>query len=177
MRLIVGLGNPGKTYERTRHNIGFLVVDALAQKLQLSWKQKKTWKSFVAEGEYMGERILLAKPQTFMNKSGDAVREIVQHTPFTPEALVVVSDDADLPFGNLRLRAGGTSGGQKGLKSIIETFPGQEITRLRIGIGRDSTGFLSLEDWVLAPWSSEEEAELPMVIEKAVQTLLTPDTP
>jgi len=172
MPIIVGLGNPGTSYKETRHNVGFKIVENLAKKLKLSWTKKDSWKAQIAEGNIGGKRILLVKPQTFMNLSGESVRAIVRNTPFTPQDILVILDDADIPFGSWRLRTEGSSGGQKGLKSIIESFPEENIKRLRFGIGRPSSEHLPLDEWVLMPWSQEEEKELATLIDKVVEEIL-----
>src|SRR3990167_9462657 len=146
MKLIVGLGNPGKKYECTRHNIGFLVVDAL---------QKHDFKT----------RFL--KPDTFMNESGKAVSKAMSQTNFTPQDILVIHDDADLAFGEMRLRTSRSSGGHRGMQSVIDALGTQDIPRLRIGIGRSANPEMTLEDFVLQSWTKEEEAELPSIIENA----------
>lgn len=172
MPIIVGLGNPGAVYEKTRHNVGFKIVDQLAKQLNLPWKKKDSWKAQIAEGVFEGNRILLVKPQTFMNKSGESVQAIIKNTPFTPQDILVISDDADLPFGSTRLRSEGSSGGQKGLKSIIEAFPEDKIERLRFGIGRPNNEHIPLDEWVLGKWSEEEEKELPVLIDQTINEIL-----
>jgi len=152
MRLIVGLGNPGKKYERTRHNVGFLVVDALAKAID-------------------DPKIIILKPDTYMNRSGEAVRETMQFRKIPVKNLLVISDDADLPFGEIRVREKGSSGGHKGLQSIIDTLGTNAFTRVRVGIGRPDNPNTPLEDWVLGTWSAEEKKNLPDIIEKAVSQL------
>lgn len=135
MKIIVGLGNPGKQYEFTRHNIGFLVIDQLAEKWNIDVNRTK-FKSLVGEGFFAGEKVLLVKPQTFMNLSGEAVLDILQFYKREPSDLLVVYDDMDLPPGKIRLRKGGGSGGHKGMSSIIYLINSEGFPRLRIGIGK-----------------------------------------
>jgi len=148
MKLVVGLGNPGKKYEKTRHNVGFLVVDALAAH------------------ELTGVKFL--KPDTFMNLSGQAVAEAIRQSNMGPSDILVIYDDADIPFGNIRFRSGGSSGGHNGMKSILALFPaGVEIARVRVGIGRSEHPNIPLDDHVLGNWSAEEKKRLPEVIAAA----------
>lgn len=136
MKLIVGLGNPGPEYEKTRHNVGFMVLDQVAQSLGLKIKEKK-FKSLYATGFYGGQKFMLVKPQTYMNLSGESVAAIMNYYNLDLEDLLVVSDDLDLSVGGLRLKESGSSAGQKGLKSIISHLNSQDFKRLRIGIGKD----------------------------------------
>ena len=137
VRLIVGLGNPGAEYARTRHNAGFLLVELLAKRWQADWAKEKRFNSCVARTERDGRRTVLCKPQTFMNASGEAVGSLVKFYQVRPQSeLVVMMDDADLPLGGIRLRPGGSSGGHHGLESIEQHLGSREYARLRIGIGR-----------------------------------------
>lgn len=168
-QLIVGLGNPGARYGNTRHNIGFMVLEALAQDLALSFK--KTRFGLVAKGN----GFWLLKPLTFMNLSGQAVGPMLRWHRLTPSDLFVVGDDLDLPLGRVRLRRGGSSGGHNGLKSIIETIGTDQFSRLRLGIDRPPAG-TPVIDWVLTPFSKTEQELLGQVIAratKAVHTVLT----
>ena len=133
--LIVGLGNPGKQYAQNRHNVGFMVVEALAERHGLRFARKHG-KAEVADGPIAGRRVLLAKPQTYVNLSGDAVRVLQGFTRLEPERILVVCDDLDLPLGTIRLREQGGSGGHNGLKSIAQQLGTTQFPRLRIGIGR-----------------------------------------
>ena len=141
-KLVVGLGNPGKEYAGTRHNVGFAVMDRLAEKLDCSFRRKWRFSAEVAEAA-AGDagKVVLAKPRTYMNRSGGAVGALLKWSKIDPAQLLVVVDDADLPLGQIRLRASGGSGGHNGLRSIIEALGGNEgFARLRVGIGRPSTG-------------------------------------
>ena len=129
-RLVVGLGNPGSEYERTRHNVGFMALDRLAQG-KAQWRKERAWNAQVAKVD----GVLLCKPQTFMNLSGTAVAAVAGFYQISAAEILVVLDDMSLPLGRLRLRSGGSSGGQNGLKSIVEQLGTQEVARLRLGIG------------------------------------------
>src|SRR5437588_8571480 len=135
MKLVVGLGNPGPEYERTRHNVGFRVVDKLASKLGWKWSERRN-RAMLASGVIGLEKVVLAKPITFMNLSGQAVGELVRWYKIQPEDILVVSDDLDLPTGKVRLRTRGSAGGQNGLKNILSHLHTDQIPRLRVGIGR-----------------------------------------
>lgn len=163
MKIVVGLGNPGREYAATRHNVGFMVVNRLAR-LAGATAVKKRFRSEIVEGMLDGEKFVLVGPQTYMNLSGHAVREVVNWYHLPPDDLIVVADDLDLPFGTLRMRARGSAGGHNGLTSIFEQLGTQEITRLKIGIGR-GPGNASAR--VLSRFSPEEEKELPDVVERA----------
>jgi peptidyl-tRNA hydrolase, PTH1 family len=160
VKIVVGLGNPGREYEATRHNLGFMVVDELARRLAAS-DGRKRFRSLLVEAFDDGQKLVLVKPQTYMNLSGSSVREAVQwYKPSLVDLLVVV-DDIDLPFGATRLRAKGGSGGHNGLKSIIAELGTEEFSRLRIGIGR---GAGQATSQVLARFSPEEARILPDII-------------
>ena len=135
MHLIAGLGNPGKKYERTRHNCGYLVVDELVQRHRLGVGREER-RAIVWDAQLQGQRVKLAKPITFMNRSGEALRQLVDYYDIPLEQLLVIHDDLDTDFGRLRLRAGGGHGGQNGLRNIIQHLGSQEFARLRFGIGR-----------------------------------------
>ncbi len=169
--LIVGLGNPGREYAATRHNAGFMVVDALARHWGTDFGRAKH-QVLLAEATHGPRRVLLAKPQTFMNLSGRAVAPLVRFYRLPLDHLLVVYDDMDLPFGTLRLRPQGGHGGHKGMKSIIEALGGRrDFPRLRVGIGRPP-GRMDPAAYVLRPFSPEERAEWPWIVDRAVQGLL-----
>jgi PTH1 family peptidyl-tRNA hydrolase len=161
MSVIVGLGNPGADYEDTRHNIGFMVVEELARQAGAEWKYQKSCQADVAK---QGDTYFL-KPQTYMNHSGQAVRAVLDYYKLPLDGLLVISDDIDLPFGELRFRDSGSSGGHNGLGDIIATLKTDEIPRLRIGIGR---GPGTATDHVLGRLSDHELGELPAVIKAAI---------
>ncbi len=135
MKLIFGLGNPGKKYENTRHNIGFIALDRLAENLGLTFNRTK-FNAVYAEGNMGTEKVILVKPQTFMNLSGESVQPWVDYYDVTEEDIVVIYDDMDLPVGKIRLRVKGSSGGHNGMKSIIQHLGTQEFNRIRVGVGR-----------------------------------------
>lgn len=171
MRIVVGLGNPGREYAVTRHNVGFLVADELARRIGANgWR--KRFRAELSEGLLSGggEKLLLVKPQTFMNLSGNAVGEVVRWYQAPVEHLLVVQDDLDLPFAELRLRQRGTAGGQKGVASIIGQLGTNEVARLKIGIGR-GRGRTDPSDHVLSRFSREEEAELPFLLGAAADAV------
>ncbi len=165
MRCIVGLGNPDIKYAGTRHNIGFILIDHLAEIFQISLTAKK-WDSLIGKG-YIGEwQVLLAKPLTYMNRSGLAVAQILNFHKIPPQGLLVVHDDMDIPLGRIKIVRGGGSGGHKGVDSIIETLGIQEFPRLKIGIGRPLPQ-QKPEYYVLEPFSLEERSILKETLKKA----------
>ncbi len=170
IKLIVGLGNPGKKYEKTRHNVGFMVVDELLRKLKVS-KPSEECLSHVYKANVNGRTIILAKPQTYMNNSGLAVINLLEEYDIKPEEMLVVYDDLDLPLGKLRLRLEGSSGGHHGVESIIREIKSEKFPRLRIGIGRPKDKNKVVE-YVLSPFSEEEEAVLYRVIDRASECLI-----
>ena|ERR1043166_295774 len=155
LHLIVGLGNPGGEYAKTRHNAGFLLVERLAGHWKASWTLEKKFNARVARAEAGEHRVLLCEPQTFMNSSGEAVGPLVGFYRIALKQLLVVVDDADLPLGEIRLRPGGSSGGHHGLESIEQHLGTREFARLRIGIGRKD-GAREITDYVLGRFSSAE---------------------
>lgn len=165
MKVVLGLGNPGRKYARTRHNLGFLVVDRIASENQVAVDKEKH-SALVGDWQKDGERILLVKPQTFMNHSGEAVRQLLRYFELAPGDLVVIHDDLDLPFGRIRIRPGGSAGGHRGVLSILEVLAEGEFFRVRMGIGRPPPG-IDPTDYVLAPFSSEERSQLPQVVSRA----------
>lgn len=173
MKALIGLGNPGAPYQHTRHNIGFLVLDALAKQWNLSFRKKTSLRAELTEYTEGKEKIILCKPQTFMNASGASVQALLHQSSLTAQNLLIVYDDADLPFGTLRLKPGGSSAGHNGMQSILDTFPrGTSVARLRVGIGRPPHADTPLDAWVLERWSAQEEALLPDILTRAVKTIL-----
>jgi PTH1 family peptidyl-tRNA hydrolase len=147
VKLIAGLGNPGESYANTPHNVGFDVVDVLAQRLEAGWKNSSGFHARVARAVYAGETLMLVKPQTFMNLSGTSVAPLLRYYGGEPKDLTVVLDDADLPLGRLRIRAGGSSGGHRGLVSLIESLGTEAFPRVRLGVGREEQRDLSATCW------------------------------
>lgn len=152
--LIVGLGNPGREYEATRHNVGFHVVEELARRAGLSFGKPER-RASLASGVVRGRKVILAKPQTYMNLSGESVRALVDFYKVELPRLLIISDDLDLPLGTVRLRKSGSAGGQNGLKSIIQHLGTQDFNRLRFGIGRPP-GRMVARDYVLAPFKGDD---------------------
>ncbi len=169
--LIAGLGNPGREYRENRHNVGFMLVDRLAAHLQTSFGRVES-KALIAKVEHQGSRLILVKPQTFMNLSGTSVGALLRYYKIPVSNLLVAYDDVDLPFGVLRLRPDGGSAGQKGMMSIIERLGTAEFPRLRLGIDRPP-GRMNAADYVLQDFSRQEAAELPQILDRAVDAALT----
>jgi PTH1 family peptidyl-tRNA hydrolase len=165
--LIVGLGNPGLKYTRTRHNAGFRVVERLAKRWQSSWGMDEKFNSRLANAEYAGQKVLLCEPETYMNRSGAAVGKLAEYFRVPPGKLLIVVDDADLPLGEIRLRPRGSSGGHHGLESIEQRLGTREYARLRIGIGRTARAVREITDHVLGRFSAEEAALLKKVLDRA----------
>ncbi|MBQ9326967.1 MAG: aminoacyl-tRNA hydrolase [Solobacterium sp.] len=169
MKLIVGLGNPGKDYEKTRHNSGYMAVDRLADQLGISINTSK-FQALIATTFLHGEKVLLMKPLTFMNLSGTAVRAAVDYYHIEPEDILVIHDDMDLPVGSVRIRPKGSSGGQKGMKHIISCLGTDAIARIRIGVGHSRKGkHDEVPDWVLSPVPKAEQAEFETSIDTAAK--------
>jgi PTH1 family peptidyl-tRNA hydrolase len=166
----VGLGNPGADYATHRHNIGFRVVDALARAYALTFSRQKSMQAHVAEGEIEGRPVFLAKPKTFMNLSGRAVRRLRSAHDIPLEKTLVIYDDLDLPLGRVRLRPEGGSGGHKGMRSIIDQLGTEAFPRLRVGIGRPP-GRMDAAEYVLQPFDQAENAMIPEIIEQAVAAI------
>ncbi|HZT97951.1 MAG TPA: aminoacyl-tRNA hydrolase [Chloroflexota bacterium] len=155
--LVVGLGNPGARYAKTRHNIGFMCVNRLAHIHGLQFRSSSRDRSDVAQGIIGGIPVVLAQPQTFMNDSGQAVVRLCRHHGVTPEGVILLYDDLDLPFATVRVRAGGSAGGHRGVQSVIDHLGSREIPRVRVGIGRGPGDPI---DYVLSTFRPEEVAEL-----------------
>ena len=169
MKVILGLGNPGRKYARTRHNLGFLVVDRIASENCIPVKKRK-FDSLIGKWKTGGEEILLVKPQTFMNHSGKAIRQLLRSFPITVKDLVVIHDDLDLPFGRIRIRPRGGAGGHRGVVSILETLGEESFLRVRVGIGRPRPG-MDPTDFVLETFSSEESSRLGQVVARAADAV------
>lgn len=167
--LIVGLGNPGKAYDNTRHNIGFSVVDALAQKYRLEFREKSKFKGLLAEGKVGEASVSVLKPLTYMNLSGEAVALLAHYLQILPSKILVVVDDVEFLLGQMRLKINSGPGTHNGLKSIEHHLQTDRYARLRIGVGDKQEG--DLADFVLSPFSREEQKVLPEIIERAVQSI------
>ena len=151
--MIVGLGNPGKQYESTRHNAGFICLDLLAEKYSISVKKLK-FKSLLGEGRIEGKRCLLLKPQTFMNLSGEAVRDAAEFYKIPPENIIVIYDDISLDPGKLRIRRKGSDGGHNGMKNILYHLKSDGFPRIKVGVGAKPNPEYDLADWVLSRFTS-----------------------
>ena len=169
--LIVGLGNPGREYRNTRHNAGFWVLDSLANRLGESFTRVQS-RALVTKSVYEQNRLILAKPQTYMNESGQAVGSLIRFYKVPVQNIMIVYDDVDLPFGTIRIRPGGGSAGQKGMSSIIEKLGINGFPRLRIGIGRPP-GKLNAAAYVLQEFSKQEEKQITETVDKAVEAILS----
>ena len=165
--LIVGLGNPGPQYARTRHNVGWLVVEKLADAYGLGFDRLQ-FKARVAQGTPHGQRVILAKPLTYMNLSGEAVGPLLRFYKVSLDHLLLVYDEMDIPFGTLRIRPNGGSGGHGGMKSVIATLRSDNFPRIRVGVGRPPPGW-DPPDFLLAPWTRDEETDVPTLVERAAQ--------
>lgn len=168
--IIVGLGNPGEKYAENRHNIGFMVIDRLSDRLDIRLSRFQQ-KAVIGQGPFSGKRILLAKPQTYMNLSGQVVRGLVNFYKVPLENVLIIHDDLDLPFGALRLRPSGGAGGQKGIRSIIEQLGSQDFSRLRLGIDRPP-GRMSASAYVLQDFSKIDRETLPGILNEAADAAI-----
>ncbi|MGZ5444307.1 MAG: aminoacyl-tRNA hydrolase [Thermoanaerobaculia bacterium] len=169
MKLIVGLGNPGADYERTRHNVGWMVVEAFARKFRIAIaKHEKN--ALTGAGRVAGGSVMVAKPLTFMNLSGDAVRLLVNAYLESTDELIAVYDDIDLPLGKLRIRPSGSAGTHNGMRSIVEILGTERFPRLRIGIGASDGG--RLRDYVLDEFAADEQPAVDRAIERSVEALV-----
>ena len=169
MKLIVGLGNPGTEYERTRHNVGWQVLEAFARKFRIDVTRHEK-NALTGTGRVAGGSVMLAKPLTYMNLSGDAVKLLVNAYLESPSEMIVVYDDIDLPLGRLRIRPNGSAGTHNGMRSIISTLQTEQFPRLRIGIGTAEQG--RLRDYVLDEFTAEEQPVVDRAIERSVDALL-----
>ena len=169
MWLIVGLGNPGRRYSGTRHNIGFLVLDRFAFRQKTPWEERK---GFATIGSLVSEdtRILLVKPQTYMNRSGEVVSEIRDASCVPIESIIVVHDDMDLPFEKMKLKKGGGAGGHRGIESILWELDSDRFLRIKMGIGRPEAGEQP-EDYVLGAFPGEQAERLPQFLEQGAEAL------
>lgn len=165
MKLIVGLGNPGRQYENTRHNVGFWVIDALSDQWNIPMTKEK-WKANVGEGLFQGEKVVLVKPLTYMNLSGESVRTAIDWLKIDLKNFVVLYDDLDLPVGQIRLRQKGSSGGHNGIKSIIQHLGTDQFNRIKIGISRPSTP-QPTANYVLSAFHTEEIEQVKEAVDRS----------
>ena len=168
--MIVGLGNPGSEYERTRHNAGFRTVELLAQRAGVKIDRAK-FRALLRPAELGGSRVVLVKPQTYMNLSGEAVFLAGQFYKIPPERIVLIFDDVSLPFGRVRVRADGSAGGHNGVKSVLAQLGTDRIPRVKIGVGEKPHPDMELADWVLSRFTRQEEQELPTVLARAADAV------
>jgi PTH1 family peptidyl-tRNA hydrolase len=172
LRLIVGLGNPGRKYAATRHNIGFMVIDRVATDFAIELSREK-FSTVFGRGRIEGRDAVLAKPISFMNRSGPPVRSLADFFRISSRDVLVVHDDIDLAYGRLKIKEKGGHGGHNGVRSLIDAFGGGDFTRLRIGIGRSETVQQSVADYVLDHFTVDEAAALPGIIERARDAVVT----
>lgn len=168
--LIIGLGNPGKDYKNNRHNVGFMVLDEIAKNLRVEFSRLQS-NAMVTKADYQGERLILAKPRTFMNRSGQAAGALAKFYKVTQDRILVIYDEVDLDFEVLRIRPEGSSAGHNGMKSIFEVFGTQEFARLRVGVGRPP-GKMPTPAYVLQNFSKQQVEVLPFVLGRATDAAL-----
>ena len=169
MKIIVGLGNPGRKYVRTRHNAGFMATDELARNLHIEVAQEK-YHALVGRARIDSEEAVLAKPQTYMNESGRAVGAILRGTYAAVSDIIVIHDELDLPLGAVKIKTGGGHGGHYGLRSIIENLGTADFIRIRVGIGRPASG-MDPADYVLSPFLAEERQAVPEIMARAADAV------
>lgn len=169
--LIVGLGNPGKEYERSRHNCGFRALDILAEQLGCKVEKLK-FQGLYAQANYSGKKLFLLKPQTYMNLSGRSVLQLSAYFRIPPQRIIVMFDDISLEPGRLRVRADGSAGGHNGIKSIIQELDSQDFPRIKVGVGGKPNPDYDLADWVLSSFSASEETALAVSLENAAKAAL-----
>ena len=168
--LVVGLGNPGSKYENTRHNMGFLALDILAEKEKLKFN-KLRFKAWTATAELGGEKVLVMKPQTYMNLSGESVGEAARFYKIPPEHVLVISDDISIGAGKLRIRPSGSAGGHNGLKSIIQHLGSDQFPRIKVGVGSPQHADHDIVDWVIGKPMGEDQKILLQTLEKAADAV------
>lgn len=170
MKIVAGLGNPGAQYANTPHSVGFETLDSLASAAGVSWEEKRQFKCLMTTVSVAGERVLLVKPQTFMNLSGESVAPVVKYHNATAADLLVVHDDIDLPLGRMRIRKGGSCGGHNGVRNIIERLGTQDFTRLKLGVGKDKSNVVG---FVLGKFSPDARKVMDVVVKEAVKAVAT----
>jgi len=176
VKLIIGLGNPGRLYANNRHNVGFMCLNHFARTQGIRF-DKKQGQARIGSGEVAGSQVLLAKPQTYMNLSGQSVSQLVKRFNINLSDLLVIHDDLDLPLGKIRIRQGGSSGGHKGIGSIITELGSQDFYRLRVGMGRPATFFAEISEadiiaYVLSDFTSEEKEAITNVLPRVTEAIL-----
>ena len=166
MKIIVGLGNPGAQYANTPHSVGFEAVDAIAAAIGASWEEKPQFKCLLAKGTFAGQAVMLVKPQTFMNLSGESVAPVVKYHNATSADLLVIQDDIDLPVGRMRIRKNGSCGGHNGVRNIIERLGTPEFARLKLGVGKDKSDVIA---HVLGKFDPTSRQTMDLVVAEAVK--------
>ncbi|GAF83083.1 unnamed protein product [marine sediment metagenome] len=174
MKIVVGLGNPGLKYEFTRHNIGFRIVDSLAQDIEAEFKKVKSYYSLISRGMINNQKVILIKPQTFMNLSGRAVSKVVSYYKIPLQDLLIVYDDLNLELGQVRIRKKGSAGGHMGMESIMQYLNSEDVPRLRIGIGNPSVNFnFNCVSYVLSNFNGDEKDKIKKVIQLSAEATKT----
>ncbi len=168
--LVVGLGNPGPEYAETRHNVGYLVLDVVAQRMGVRLTRHYRAVADSATGRLLGQRVTLVRPRTYMNSSGGPTKAAADYVGIPASQMVIVHDDLDIPFGELRLKSGGGDGGHNGLKSLRKSFDGDDFYRVRVGIGRPP-GSMDAATFVLKHFSSAQRKELPVIVAEAADAV------
>ena len=166
MRIVVGLGNPGAQYANTPHSVGFEAVDAIAAEIGATWEAKRQFSCLMAKGSFAGMPVMLVKPQTYMNLSGDSVAPVVKYHNATAADLLVIQDDIDLPIGRMRVRKNGSCGGHNGIRNIIERLGTQDFTRLKLGVGKDKSNVIA---HVLGKFDPATRKVMDLVVAEAVK--------
>ena len=166
MKIIVGLGNPGAQYANTPHSVGFEAVDAIAAEIGAVWEEKRQFKCLMAKGVFAGHSVMLVKPQTYMNLSGDSVAPVVKYHNATAADLLVIQDDIDLPVGRVRVRKSGSCGGHNGIRNIIERLGTQDFARLKLGVGKDKSDVIA---HVLGKFDPETRRTMDLVVAESVK--------
>ena len=166
MKIIVGLGNPGAQYENTPHSVGFEAVDAIAAEIGASWEAKRQFSCLMAKGTFAGLPVMLVKPQTYMNLSGDSVAPVVKYHNATAADLLVIQDDIDLPVGRMRVRKNGSCGGHNGIRNIIERLGTQDFARLKLGVGKDKSDVIA---HVLGKFDPTTRKTMDLVVAESVK--------
>jgi len=174
LKIVVGLGNPGLKYEFTRHNIGFRIVDSLAQDIEAEFKKVKSYYSLISRGMINNQKVILIKPQTFMNLSGRAVSKVVSYYKIPLQDLLIVYDDLNLELGQVRIRKKGSAGGHMGMESIMQYLNSEDVPRLRIGIGNPSVNFnFNCVSYVLSNFNGDEKDKIKKVIQLSAEATKT----
>ena len=170
MKIIVGLGNPGAQYENTPHSVGFEAIDAIAAEIGAAWEPKRQFNCLMAKGTFAGMPVMLVKPQTYMNLSGDSVAPVVKYHNATAADLLVIQDDIDLPVGRMRVRKNGSCGGHNGIRNIIERLGTPDFARLKLGVGKDKSNVIG---HVLGKFSPDDRKVMDEVVAEAVKAIET----